>query len=188
MASPAEERVYIRFMANVNPQTASALLQTLDDVMKRGVTQATLLISSGGGNVLEGLSIFNYCIGAPLEIDTHNFGSVDSVAVVIYAAGSRRYTVPDARFLIHPVGFTTTGNVRFERELLAERLKGITADNENLASAIANRTGKTKQELLETMFTRTVLNPEEAVAFGLVHEVKRELFPAGATVIDIPAT
>jgi hypothetical protein len=35
------------------------------------------------------------------------------------------------------------------------------------------------------MLDRTTLNPEEALGWGLVHEIKAELFPAGAEVISI---
>jgi hypothetical protein len=35
------------------------------------------------------------------------------------------------------------------------------------------------------MLERTTLNPEEAKAWGLVHEIKSELFEAGFEVISI---
>ncbi len=35
------------------------------------------------------------------------------------------------------------------------------------------------------MLDRTTLNPQEAQAWGLVHEIKVDLIPAGAEVISI---
>jgi hypothetical protein len=38
---------------------------------------------------------------------------------------------------------------------------------------------------MKAMSDRTTLNPEEAKQWGLVHEVKAELFPAGSDLISI---
>ena len=48
----------------------------------------------------------NYNHTVPFTVTTANFGSVDSIALVLFAAGKRRLSVPHARFLLHPV---TTG-------------------------------------------------------------------------------
>jgi hypothetical protein len=32
---------------------------------------------------------------------------------------------------------------------------------------------------------RTTLSPEEAMDFGLVHEIRKELFPRGAEVVSL---
>jgi ATP-dependent protease ClpP protease subunit len=56
---------------------------------------------------------------------------------------------------------------------------------ENIAKVVAENTGKTGDEVTQAMLDRTTLNPQEAQAWGLVHEIKTELFPAGAEVISI---
>ena len=58
-------------------------------------------------------------------------------------------------------------------------------DIENIAKVVAANTGKSPQDVMNAMLDRTTLNPEEAKAWGLVHEIKPELFPAGAEVISI---
>ncbi len=40
-------------------------------------------------------------------------------------------------------------------------------------------------DVTNLMLERTTLNPDEAKAWGLVHEVKSELFEAGSEVISI---
>ncbi len=68
---------------------------------------------------------------------------------------------------------------------LEERLKGLRIDIENIAKVVAANTGKSVQEVTQAMLDRTTLNPEEAQGWGLVHEIKTDLFPAGAEVISI---
>jgi len=181
----------IKFFAPVIDTTINALMDAIDQKMKQGINQFIILVSSPGGSVLHGLSAYNYLKGLPVSITTHNFGSVDSIGVILFCGGSKRVSVPQARFLLHGVsaGFQ---NERLEEKQLEERLKGFKIDLENIAKMIAANTGKNVEEVTDAMLERTTLNPEEAKAWGLVHEIKVELFESGAEVISIqyqqPAT
>jgi len=174
----------IRFFAPVLDATINALMNAVDQKMKQGVSQFIILISSPGGSVFHGLSAYNYLKGLPASITTHNFGSVDSIGVVLFCGGSKRLSVPQARFLLHGVnaGFQ---NERLEEKQVEERLKGLRIDLENIAKVIAANTGKTAREVANAMLERTTLNPDEARAWGLVHEIKSELFEAGSEVISV---
>jgi ATP-dependent protease ClpP protease subunit len=174
----------IKFFAPVIDVTINALMNAVDQKMKQGATQFMILISSPGGSVFHGLSAYNYLKGLPATITTHNFGSVDSIGIVLFCGGSRRLSVPQARFLLHGVsaGFQ---NERLEEKQLEERLKGLRIDIENIAKVIAANTGKNVQEVTNAMLERTTLNPDEAKAWGLVHDIRSELFEAGSEVISI---
>lgn len=174
----------IKFFAPVIDITINALMNAIDQKVREGVTEFTILISSPGGSVFHGLSTYNYLKGLPVTITTHNFGSVDSIGVVLFCGGSKRFSVPQARFLLHGVsaGFQ---NERLEEQQLEERLKGLKIDMENIAKVVAANTGKTVQDVTNAMLDRTTLNPEEAKAWGLVHEIKSELFEVGSEVISI---
>ena len=176
--------VVIKFFAPVIDVTINALMNAIDQKMKEGVTEFVLLISSPGGSVFHGLSAYNYLKGLPFSITTHNFGSVDSMGIVLFCGGSKRLSVPQARFLLHAVGVGFK-NERLEEKQLEERLKGLKIDVENIAKVIAANTGKNVQDIINAMLERTTLNPEEAKAWGLVHEIKPELFETGSEVISI---
>lgn len=94
---------YIKFFAPVMQESINALMQVVDKKLSQGARKMGLLISTPGGDVFQGLSAYNYLKGIPLEITTHNFGSADSIGVVLFCAGSRRLCVPHARFLLHGV-------------------------------------------------------------------------------------
>ena len=181
----AMKPVVIRFFAPVIDATVNALMSAVDQNMKQGTKEFIILISSPGGSVIHGLSAYNYLKGLPVSIATHNFGSVDSIGIVIYCAGSRRLSVPQARFLFHGVNVQFRGEQNLEEKLLEERLKGLRIDMENIAKVIAANTGKSAKDITDAMIERTTLNPEEAQSWGLVHEIKSELFEAGSEVIAI---
>jgi len=176
--------VVIKFFAPVIDVTINALMNAIDQKMKQGVTEFILLISSPGGSVFYGLSGYNYLKGLPVSIATHNFGSVDSMGIVLFCGGSRRLSVPQARFLLHAVSISFK-NERLEEKQLEERLKGLKIDIENIAKVIAANTGKSVQDVTDAMLERTTLNPDEAKAWGLIHDIKPALFEADSEVISI---
>ena len=181
----AMKPVVIRFFSPVIDVSVNALMNAVDQKMKQGIKDFIILISSPGGSVIHGLSAYNYLKGLPASITTHNFGSVDSIGIVLYCAGSRRLSVPQARFLFHGVSAQFRGEQNLEEKLLEERLKGLRTDMENIAKIIAANTGKNAQDITDAMIERTSLNPEEAKSWGLVHEIKSELFEAGSEVVAI---
>lgn len=183
----AMKPVVIKFFAPVIDVTVNALMNAIDGKMKQGIRDFIILVSSPGGSVIHGLSTYNYLKGLPANITTHNFGSVDSIGIVLYCAGSRRLSVPQARFLLHGVNAQFQGNQNLEEKQLEERLKGLRIDIENIAKVIAANTGKSVKNVTDAMLERTTLNPEEAKSWGLVHEIKSQLFEAGSEVISIQA-
>lgn len=179
--------IVIKFFAPVIDATVNALMNAIDQKMKQGIRDFTILISSPGGSVVHGLSTYNYLKGLPANIITHNFGSVDSIGIVLYCAGAKRLSVPQARFLLHGVSTQFTSNQSLEEKQLEEKLKGLKIDIENIAKVIAANTGKSVEFVTNAMIERTTLNPEEAKSWGLVNEIKSQLFEAGSEVISIQA-
>lgn len=177
--------VVIRFFAPVIDVTVNALMNAVDQKMKQGMDKFIILVSSPGGSVIHGLSAYNYLKGLPASITTHNFGSVDSIGIVLYCAGSRRLSVPQARFLFHGVNVQFRGEQNLEEKVLEERLKGLRVDMENIARVIAANSGKNAKDVTDAMIEGTMLYPEEAKSWGLVHEIKSELFEVGSEVIAI---
>lgn len=178
-------KFYIKFFAPVVPETVAALMQIVDTKLKEGITELGLLISTPGGNVFHGLSAYNFLKGAPITVTTHNFGSADSIGAVLFCAGERRYSVPQARFLLHGVSTNFQQGCSLEEKQLEERLKGLQIDMGNIARVIADAVGKDKDVVIADMLNRTTLYPEEAVEYGLVHEIKAELFEPGSDVASI---
>lgn len=175
----------IRFLAPVNAQTSDRLFKVLDELVSKGMTDLHLLLSTPGGSVFHGLSIHNYLKGIPVNVHTYNFGSVDSIGVVIYCAGDKRHTVPHSRFLIHSVKLTMNGKMSVDEKQIDEYLKSVKIDQRNIARVMSDTTGRPIETIEQEMVNRTTLNPEEAVDYGLVHEIRKELIPPGMEMITI---
>lgn len=172
-------------MAPVLPVTIDLLMKIVDKKLHEKYDRLNLLLSSPGGSVFHGLSVYNFLKGAPIEVYTYNFGSVDSIGVVIYCAGIKRFCVPHARFLIHGVKMNFQGQLSFDEFQIHEHLKSVQIDQKNIARVIADNTGKASDVIEKDMHDRKTLNPHEAKDYGLVSEIKSELFPADAEFFSI---
>ena len=115
---------YIGFFADVQAAQVAKLRTAITDAANAG-DDIYLLISSNGGNVTEGLNIAAYMRTLPVQITTHNIGQTDSIANVIFSAGTRRYANTNASFLFHGV------SMHYERIDFIESQLEIDALREN---------------------------------------------------------
>lgn len=178
-------RRVIRFIAEINQQSSNALISVIEDGIRKGIKKYLILISSPGGSVFHGVSLYNFLKRSPIEIETCNFGSVDSIASVVYCAGKKRYCVPNARFLIHSIAFNFEGKIGFEEKKLNEIVDSLKTDRTNVAKIIAENCNKPQAEIEKIMFEGKTYNPNEAKSFGLVTEIKDKLFEEGEEIIGI---
>ena len=176
---------YIKFYAPVTANTAIQLQQTVEQLLRQGLSSLHLLLSTPGGSVHDGISIYNFLKGLPIEVNTYNFGSVDSIGVVIFCAGKNRYSVPHARFLLHPISMQVYGNQTFDEPLLAERLNALKSDQSNIAKVISSTINKPVETVQNLIHARTSFEPEQAQREGLVTEIKSNLIPVGANLLSI---
>jgi len=176
---------FIKFYAPVTSNTAIQLQQTVEQLLRQGLMKLHLLLSTPGGSVHDGISLYNFLKGLPIETCTYNFGSVDSIGVVIFCAGNQRFSVKNARFLLHPVAMHVVGNQVFDEPGMEEKINSLKADQKNIANVICETMGKNVEDILGFIHKRTTLDPETALEMRLVTEIKQNVIPVGASLISI---
>jgi ATP-dependent protease ClpP protease subunit len=87
--------------------------------------------------------------------------------------------------LLHGIGADINAGLRINEKWLDEQIKSVKADRENISKIISDNTKKTLTEVEKDILDGIVLNAQQAVEYGLVHEIKTELFGKGAEIIDI---
>jgi ATP-dependent protease ClpP protease subunit len=93
--------------------------------------------------------------------------------------------VPHARFLIHGISYDVAKPARFGEKALDERVRSLKMDRENMAGVIADSTGKPLAAVQSDILEATVLNSEQALQYGLVREIRSELFEKDARIPEI---
>ena len=181
-----DNTAYIKFFGAVDEAGVKAVMTTVEQKLREGAGRFVLLISSPGGNVFAGITLYNFLKGIPAEVVTHNIGSTNSIAAAVFCAGDRRLSVPHGVFLIHGPRANFPQGASLEPDALSERLSGLRIDAENLAGIIAANTRRTEEQVMQDMLDRTTLNPEQALDYGLVHEIREQIFPPNADLVSIP--
>lgn len=124
-------------------------------------------INSPGGDVFDGLAIYNALRTHPAHITTRVDGIAASAASVIVQAGDRRVIVESAQLMIHEAWGLAIGPAREMREF-ADLLD---KQNDVIAGIYATRSDKDVAHFRELMSTDTYLTDQEAVDLGLADEV-----------------
>jgi len=187
VAPAPKKTTVIRFYAPITEDSIGRLLNVIDSKLKEGTRRFVLLISSPGGSVFAGLTAYHYLRGIPAEIVTHNFGEVDSIATVIYCAGATRYSVPQGRFLLHPIAANFAAGIPFDTGIINEQLKLMQQQSASIASVISETVKKPLPDV-ETIITgRTTYSATDAQKFGLVTAIRSELFDEGSDLVSIGA-
>lgn len=185
MSNDVPETVYVSFSAEINQQTTEVLLGVCAEQINKGVQHVYLALSTPGGDVMNGLNLYNMLSAMPCKLTTHNVGNVDSIGNAVFLAGEERYATSTSRFLFHGVGFNITEKMRFEEKLLRERLESLKNDQERIGAIIAERTNLSGDEVASLFFETVTKDPDYAKANGIIHEIRELRLPPGATLIQL---
>lgn len=150
------------FESDVSSYTLSKELQELEDV-----DNINVYINSYGGEVGEGLAIYNALKRHKAKITTIVDGFACSIASVIFAAGDERVMNNTSLLMIHNAWTSASGDSNDLRKQ-ADDLEKITQASIN---AYLNISNVEEEELKEMMNTDTWIDSSEALEMGFVTEV-----------------
>lgn len=144
--------------------------------------QIDLHINSPGGEVFDGITIFNLLKQHPATITTYIDGLAASIASVIAMAGDRVVMAENALFMIHnPYGMTVGDSTEMRKMAdVLDKVKG------SIALAYTGRTGKTEEEIDELMNAETWMSSFEALEYGFIDEITDQMDMA-ASAKFVPA-
>ena len=149
--------------SDVSSYTLSKELQELDE----SIEQINVYINSYGGEVAEGLAIYNALKRHKAKIKTYVDGFACSIASVIFAAGDERIMSDTSLLMIHNAWTWAAGNAN-ELRKQAEDLEKITQASINAYMDIVNIS---ENELKEMMDEETWINGQEALEMGFATEL-----------------
>jgi ATP-dependent Clp protease protease subunit len=154
----------------VNEQSASLIVaQLLFLESENPDKDISFYINSPGGSVYDGLAIYDTMQFIKPEVSTLCTGFAASMGTFLLTAGQpgKRYALPNARIMIHqPSGGSqgTAADVEIQaREVLYQR--------ERLNAMMAERTGRSIEEIVRDTDRDNFMSAHGAKAYGLVDEV-----------------
>jgi ATP-dependent Clp endopeptidase proteolytic subunit ClpP len=133
--------------------------------------QIELHINSPGGDVFDGIAIYNVLKNHPAQITSYIDGIAASIASVIALAGKRVVMAGNALWMMHnPVG-VKVGAAEDMRKM-ADVLDKV---RDTLVQAYSAKSGQTDDEIKALLDAETWLDADEAKEAGFVDEVGDEM-------------
>lgn len=132
---------------------------------------------SSGGHLQSGWALHDLFRTNAVPVITAGFGYVGSAATIAFEGGHLRFLSPNARLMIHLVGFSIEGEIRMDlRELRKEvdEMIGLQADIERM---LARRTGQKVAKVRDWCAKETEFTAREALKHGFADRILRARRP-----------
>lgn len=176
----AARPVYVGFTADIQPPMCQPFLSMMKDLVQQGHDEIHLLMASSGGVVMIGVALFNILRALPVTVVTHNVGNIDSIGNVVFLAGDRRLSAPNATYMFHGVGRGVVGVQQMTGGMAREYVDSIQADEDRIADIIASRTKLTLQALKAMFMLGETRDATFAKDVGIVDEIAAPVIPLGS--------
>ena len=126
------------------------------------VDRINVYINSYGGEVAEGLAIYNALKRHPAKVYTYNDGFAASIASVIFMAGDERIVSPASVIMIHNASLMVVGNA----EDLRKQANDLDIITQASINAYMENVNISQDLLKKLMDEETWLSPERALEYG----------------------
>ena len=164
-----KERV-IFLVGPVNDQMANLIVaQLLFLESENPDKDISLYINSPGGSVSAGLAIFDTMNFIKPNVSTLCTGMAASMGAFLLAAGEKgkRFSLPNSRIMIHQ----PSGGSQGQASDIEIQAKEILYLRERLNKILAERTGKTMEQIHKDTDRDRFMSGDEAAEYGLIDKV-----------------
>ena len=160
----------ITLLGRVDDESVNSLITQLLYLEKDAPgEEITLYINSGGGEVGNGLALYDVMQHISSPVRTVCVGMAASMAAVLFAAGDRREIFTHSKVMIHDPSISGLEHTNalelqaFSQNLLETR--------KSLAEILAKHTGQSVESILEKTRTDCFFDAKSAVEFGLADSI-----------------
>jgi len=128
-----------------------------------GPNAVTVQINSPGGDMFEGIAIYNLLRAHPAAVTVEVLGLAASAASIIAMAGDEIHMRPGSFLMLHNAWGVVIGN----RHDMAEAATLFETFDAALTEIYAARSGRSSEEIAALLDAETFLGTEEAIAAGM---------------------
>lgn len=144
------------------------------------VNDITLRINSPGGDVFDGIAIYNRIKQHPAKCTVIIDGLCASIASIIALAGEEVIMGEGALYMVHLPWTFCAGN-RMELDNTVNRLMDV---EEQMISIYAKKCGLGRAEIKAMMEKETWMDSTQAIENGFVDSTAEETMPIAASILD----
>jgi ATP-dependent protease ClpP protease subunit len=154
---------------------------------KRKFNKLCLFISSSGGSLDDGVSLFGFMRSLPLEITTINTGLIASIAILPFLAGKVRIATPHSRFHFHDFEWNYPAAHNLTRLEYVDHTQILNSARQNTLEILKANTALTDKDFeeLKLLVEPTIKDTAFAKEKGIVHEVNYFPFTDEMNVFNV---
>jgi ATP-dependent Clp protease protease subunit len=174
---------YITIHGNINVANVTRIMAVISEKIMQGRDEFHLLLSTPGGEVAAGITLYNFIRSIPHAVTMYNVGNVDSIGNSIFVAANRRFACQHSTFMFHGVGMFL--NAVVEEKQAREALGGILADQARISDILVARTQITSEQAGTFFREARTLTAREALDLGMIEGIQDPQIPPGADIFTI---
>lgn len=165
------------FLADqVDTASTNELMKQLMYLEKEDNTkEITIYINSPGGDVVSGLAIYDILSLMKSPIRTVCVGTAASMGAILFLAGDKREMLPHTRLMIHDPSYNHNDIGGRKPHEIQHELDKLNEVRKSLAEIIAQKTGRSIEDIYSKTADDTYYNVQEAIEFGLATGVVTEI-------------
>jgi ATP-dependent Clp protease, protease subunit len=167
------------FSGAIDQTSTQRLFHTLTTAAANRLT-VHLLFQSSGGNVADGICLYNFFKALPIDLTLYNVGSIQSIATIAYLGAKHRKVSAHAAFMIH----RTLGSAQFA---VAARLQGLAQSvllDDTRSESILRQNLRLGDDVWNT-FTEMHFSAEDSVKAGIAEQVEEFIIPSGTPFFNV---
>jgi ATP-dependent protease ClpP protease subunit len=179
----------INWIVPIDANSVNQMILIVQSQVKLGRKNFIFLISSQGGEVLSGLTAYNFLHGLNVNITTFNMGQVDSAANLVFCAGDHRYALPTSRFLLHSSFMLMPPGMMLNAEFLDGQYQQVQSMNRLIVDVLNSTThNKHTAEIEAAVRGQKILTPADAKQWGLIDAERDGYVTPNAVIATITPT
>jgi ATP-dependent protease ClpP protease subunit len=177
---------YINYFDEISVSKVRGLMALCNDILTTVLPTPTTLyfvFSSRGGDVVSGVTLYNFLRALPVRVVMHNIGSVDSIATAIFLAANVRYACKYSRFLFHGFTWSFAQGQPSTSSQVREILSGLEQNEALLREILVERTKFTEAQALAFLHQGETKDPAFALQIGVINEIRDFTLPPNAPIV-----
>ena len=161
------------------------LMAAIGAAIEKQAPSVTICISSPGGAPDQAFYAYEILRALPIEIITHNVGTVASTAVTLFLAGSTRYAVENSVFLLHKTTHNPPPGTSYGVDQLEHSQESIAADDERAMVITGVQTGQPLKTVRRWFAGQKLRDSAFAKANGLISDIRPVAVPNNGQFFQI---
>ena len=180
--TPPKNEVYAVFAGVIDQAAVQRIFGGITAASNNSVDHIHLMIQSGGGNIGDGICLYNLFRTLNMGLTVYNCGQVCSIATLVYLGAKERKTSAHATFMMHrsyvsPVGATS--------DRLQSVTQSLALDDQRTEAIFRDMLKLSDDQWATHRYSELWFSADDAIKSNLATEIGEFAPPIGQKIFSI---